>query len=84
MTALTSPIAPHELPKADREQMHDLVQRVSARAVIEGAGHDLLLRIYMAGFHHGVAVLGATPTLAPTPSPSAQEARAPTTPQGEA
>ena len=66
MTALTAPIAPHELPKAVREQMSDLVRRVMTCSVVEGAGHDLMLRIYMAGFHHAVAVLDSTPTQSPT------------------
>lgn len=54
---LSAPIQPHELDKPMRHGMEDLVSRISARAVLEGRGQDLLLRIYMAGMYHATELL---------------------------
>jgi len=55
---LTAPIHPGELPRAMERGLADIAARVSARAVVEGRGHDLLLRIYMAGLYHGAELAG--------------------------
>lgn len=53
MKRLTAPMEPNELPPEIRRSMGDLVKRVVRRAAAEGSGEDLLLRVYMAGLHHG-------------------------------
>lgn len=54
MTGIACPIQPHELDKRIRSGMDDIVMKVVTRAVVEGRGQDLLLRVYMAGMYHGV------------------------------
>lgn len=51
-----APIQPHELPKPMRQGIEHIVEKVVARAAIEGAGQNLLLRVYLAGIYHGSAL----------------------------
>lgn len=53
MTTLTCPVQPHEMDKAMRKGFEDMVRRVVLLESVEGYGHDLLLRIFLAGFHLG-------------------------------
>ncbi len=51
--SLTCPIQPHELDKRLDFGLRDIARRVTTKAVLEGRGADILLRIYMAGMYHG-------------------------------
>jgi hypothetical protein len=51
---LVCPIEPYEMPKPLRRGFDELVGRVVASAAAHGLGNDLLLRVYLAGFYHGV------------------------------
>ena len=57
---LCCPIEPHALPKQMRAGLDGIVHRVAASSAAKGNGRDLLLRIYLAGIHHGVE-LGSRP-----------------------
>lgn len=50
--SVLSPVMPHELDKATRKGLQDMVDKVTQAAVHQGQGQDLLLRVYMAGMHH--------------------------------
>lgn len=54
--SLTAPIEPHQLDRKMRHGMNDLVARIAAQAAVQGRGHELLLRIYMAGLYHGMTL----------------------------
>ncbi|HYF56842.1 MAG TPA: hypothetical protein VEA41_21515 [Salinarimonas sp.] len=54
MTALASPVEPHELPPAVTRSLADIVRRVTCAETVAGNGSDLLLRVYLAGFYHGL------------------------------
>lgn len=51
---LVSPVEPYELDKRMRQGMEDICRRVATKSAVQGRGADLLLRVYMAGFYHGV------------------------------
>lgn len=53
-TPLVCPIEPHEMDKALRFGMEDIVRRVVVATTMQGVGRDLLLRVYLAGMYHGV------------------------------
>lgn len=63
---LLCPIMPYDLDRDMRRRWENLIERVSARAVIQGRGHDLLLYIYLAGFYHGVTIQQERALAAPT------------------
>lgn len=52
-TSVTAPIELHTLDKGFRRGLNDLVERVTMKAVIDGDGRDLMLRVYLAGLYHG-------------------------------
>lgn len=64
--SLTASVEPHELAKPMRDHLDDIVRRVTAAAVVEGQGHDLLLRVYLAGMYHGALA---------TPKPTQEQPR---------
>lgn len=68
-TSVTAPIELHELDKPFRRGLEDLVERVTMKAVIDGDGRDLLLRVYLAGLYHGseIAVRRSLSTKADAP-----------------
>lgn len=55
MVSLVSPIEPHEMDKKMLRGFTDMVQRVVHVEAHRGVGHDLLLRVFLAGFHVGSA-----------------------------
>ena len=58
--SLTASIQPHEIPKSMRDHLSDIARRVALAAAVEGNGHDLMLRVYLAGMYHG-ALAGSAP-----------------------
>jgi hypothetical protein len=57
--SLAAPVTPTEMDKHLRAGLQSLVERVAAKAVLDGRGRDLLLRIYIAGIYHGAALAKA-------------------------
>ena len=55
-TPLVCPIEPHEMDKALRAGINDIVRRVTCAAAMQGVGRELLTRVYLAGLFHGVAL----------------------------
>lgn len=53
MTTIICPIEPHEMDKRLRNGFEDMVRRVVLLESERGWGKDLLLRIFLAGFHVG-------------------------------
>lgn len=53
-TPLACPVEPYEMDKALRAGMEDIVRRVVCAVTMQGAGRDLMLRVYLAGLSHGV------------------------------
>lgn len=51
---LACPIEPHEMSKALRCGMEDIVRRVVCANTLQGVGQDLLLRVYLSGLFHGM------------------------------
>lgn len=51
---IVCPIEPHELERAHRRGMDNIVRRVLAASVVKGQGADLFLRVYLAGMYHGL------------------------------
>jgi hypothetical protein len=52
--SLHCPIEPHQLAKDHRRGIEDIVRRVTMSCTVQGAGRELLLRIYLAGMYHGI------------------------------
>ncbi len=59
---LAASIQPHEIPRAMRDHLDDIVRRVVLAATVEGLGHDLMLRVYLAGMYHGALAGSARAT----------------------
>lgn len=57
MSDILCSIKPHELDKRMRRGLNDIVERVTANAVMFNLGRDLLLLVYMAGFSHGAQAM---------------------------
>lgn len=55
--SLSAPVHPGELDKRMYRGLNDLAGRVAAKAIREGRGQDILLRIYMAGLYHGMMLV---------------------------
>lgn len=55
---LSCPIQPHQIDKLMRGGLEGICQRVAVRAALDGAGSDLLLRVYLAGIYHGAGLAG--------------------------
>ncbi len=53
-TPLACPVEPYEMSKELRFGMEDIVRRVVCAVTMQGAGRDLMLRVYLAGLSHGV------------------------------
>ena len=60
--SLVCPIDPGGLPKDMRRGMESIANRVAAASAARGLGKDLILRIYLAGIHHGVKLGAETPS----------------------
>ena len=58
--SVTPPIKLHEVDKKQLAAMQGIVDKVVCRAVVEGLGQDLLLRVYLAGLYHGSTVKRGT------------------------
>lgn len=50
---VTAPIQPHEMDRALRNGLEEVVRKVVCRATFEGVGRDVFLRVYLAGLYHG-------------------------------
>ena len=53
---VTAPVKLHEVDKKQLADIQVIVEKVVCRAVVEGLGKDLLLRVYLAGLYHGSQV----------------------------
>jgi predicted amino acid racemase len=58
--SLCGPVQPYELDARLQRGLNDLIRRISAKAVIDGRGADIFLRIYMAGLYHGSVLVNET------------------------
>ncbi len=53
MTRTMPPIRLGELPPKQLNQFRTVVEKVVCAATVDGAGRDLILRVYLAGLYHG-------------------------------
>lgn len=56
MTQIVCPVEPYQMDKDMRRGMEDMLSRVVRVEAERGIGHDLMLRVFLAGIHIGHAV----------------------------
>jgi len=58
--SVSAPLQPHELDKKELIRLQQVVKKVSSKAVIQGRGEDLLMRVYLSGLYHGMMMSDET------------------------